>query len=187
MAGIALLSSIFLFSRTSTSDRTIPFSQVELDQLVRDQQVTLPRFSTVSARGTAIQVAAETATPGREDPANLSATQVSALFEFDDGTVARLRSDEGVINNTAGMADLNGNVQLVTSDGYTIRSPHVQSALDEVDIQTQSGVFAESALGQLTARSMRLTHEPGPDGGYVLVFKERVKLIYHPQQTRDQQ
>ena len=58
LAALALLSTLFLISRTINTDPSIPFADFELENRLRGQQVTAPFFTGTTATGQEITIAA---------------------------------------------------------------------------------------------------------------------------------
>jgi len=180
LAAIGLLSTIFLFSRSVDPEKSIPFADVDVDQLVRDRGVNEPDYAAVSSNGTAISVAARSAAPDKQNADLAVVREITARLKFTNGVHTDISSNLGTINTGAGMAELLGDVLIVTSDGYRISTQSLTTALNETRVESREAVLAESPLGTLEAGAMTLTDEPGGDDGYVLVFKNGVKLIYTP-------
>lgn len=63
LAALALLSTLFLISRTINTDPSIPFADFELENRLRGQQVTAPFFTGTTATGQEITIAATKALP----------------------------------------------------------------------------------------------------------------------------
>ena len=74
-----------------------------------------------------------------------------------------------------------GGVLLTTSDGYDLRTEALELELETTRVQSRAEILVTSPLGQLTAGQFTMTGDGGADAPYRLVFKNRVKLIYVPQ------
>jgi lipopolysaccharide export system protein LptC len=94
-----------------------------------------------------------------------------------------LTSSEGRIDG-ATEARLSGQVRIETSDGYTMQTEALSTALDATRIVTQDTVTARGPLGEITAGRMEITAE-NADSAAVMVFKDGVRLIYLPQSEMD--
>ncbi|SMX46807.1 LPS export ABC transporter periplasmic protein LptC [Actibacterium lipolyticum] len=180
LAALALLSTLFLFSRDVDPTRSIPYSNVDVEQLVREQRVNAPHYSGVTSDGTAISVSAESAIPELGNPERASATAMTARLDFANGGHTDIQSASGQIDTGAGNAVLDGGVIIDTSDGYHITTNKLTTALDQTSVVTDSTINATGPLGTLTAGQMELNQTNGENGGYLLVFKQGVKLVYDP-------
>jgi lipopolysaccharide export system protein LptC len=180
LAALALLSTLFLISRNIEPTETLPYSSVDVEELVREPRVTAPNYSGVTADGTAIAVQAETARPDPENPDRASAEVLTARLDFADGSAADITSAEGAVDTDAGLAYLEGGVVIDTSTGYHITTEALTTALERTSVVTESTVEATGPLGRLTAGRMQIDEDEEAPGQYVLVFKDGVKLVYEP-------
>jgi len=180
LAALALLSTLFLFSRNTDPNRAIPYAQVDVERLAREQRISAPHYTGVTRDGTAISVSARQATPRDGAPDEATATGLLARLDFAGGTHADIAAAEGRIDTGESLATLAGGVTIDTSDGYHVETQRLRTALDRTSVVTEAPISADSPMGELSAGRMELTDNGGENGGYVLVFKEGVKLIYQP-------
>lgn len=178
LAAIGLLSTLFMFSRQIDPSASLPYAQVDVEQMARDQQITAPSYAGVTRDGTQITLSAASAQPDTDDPSGASAVDLTARLDFTDGSSAEIRSDRGRIDGIAGEARLVGDVRINTSDGYRISADQMTSSLEHTELVAQGNVQAESPIGFVSAQEMQITGENG--NGHVLVFKQGVKLVYQP-------
>lgn len=181
LAALALLSTLFLFSRNTDPNRAIPYAQVDVEKLAREQRISAPHYTGVTGDGTAISLAAEQATPRDGAPDEATATGLLARLDFEGGTHADIIAAEGRIDAGENLATLGGGVTIDTSTGYHVETERLRTALDRTSVITETPVSAIAPMGELTAGRMELTDGDGENGGYVLVFKDGVKLIYQPE------
>lgn len=182
LAALALLSTLFLLSRSIDPTASIPYSQVEVEQIVREQRVGAPNYTGVTNDGTAIAVTAKSALPNITNPARASATSLVARLDFKDGTSADITAEHGEVDTDTDIAVLTGNVVIDTSGGYHITTNKLTTHLNETALFTDSTVNADGPLGTLTAGNMKLDPDPNAPGQYLVVFKGGVKLIYDPKE-----
>jgi len=182
LAALAILSTLFLLSRSNDPTAKIPFAENEIADRLRDQQVTAPFFSGTTPEGDEIVVSAALARPGSADtPAQ--ATSLSARLSMTDGVEITLTSDTGSLaldNNTATFI---GNVEITSSNGFVVNTETLHTALNAVAGNTPGTVSGTSPLGDFTAGRMTLT-EIIAGGPLHMVFNDGVKLIYDPK-TRE--
>lgn len=179
LAALVILSTLFLFSRRIDTDGVLPYSEVDIESLVRDQRLTSPDFAAVTDDGTALSVSAATARPGQgSDTAR--ADDLVAAYETADGLRIDLTAAEGELDRTGGRMHLSGGVVIVTSEGYRIVTEGLDGALDRTDLVADGAVEADAPFGRIEAGSMEISHSGAEKPGYDLVFKKGVKLIYEP-------
>lgn len=182
LMALGILSTMFLISRTVDPSTTIPFSEVDPAELARDQRISRPNFSGVTKDGSSIALSAGSARPDATDPSVVVADDLKAVIETAGGTSIDIIARSGNINTRDQTASLAGGVRLVTSTGYDIGTDHIQTRLDLTEISTDGKLVATGPFGQIEAGSMLLTHreDATASDGYVLVFKNGVRLVYEP-------
>lgn len=176
LLALALLSIMFLVARAPDPERAIPYSDVDVADLSRDQRVAAPAFVGVTRDGAAISMIADTVEPREDDPDLLLAAVVSGELELGHGEVAHISAPSGTIDTRSDIAILQGGVVIVTSDGYTMNTERLDAALGDTDVTAPGQVHAVGPEGTLDAGSMRITL--GPEGGYLMDFNGGVRLIY---------
>ena len=178
LLALGLLSTLFLLARTLDPERAIPYAEVDVAELSRDQQVAAPTYSGVSRSGAAISMIAESVRPLDGATDKLLAKAVSGKIEFPDGWIANITAPDAVIDTSDDRTRLEGGVVLITSTGYRMTTATLDTALGRTDIVAENEVHAEGPPGVLDAGSMRITQDES--GGNVLVFNGGVRLIYEP-------
>lgn len=179
LAALALLSTLFLFSRDRGSGQP-PDTTVDLDAVAREQRLGAPDFAGVTGDGTAVSVRAQTARPDPLNPGRATVTSVRARLDMPDQRHVDIAADHGVVDKGAGTLVLEGAVEIRTSEGYDLRSERMVSALDATDVVSDVPISADGPIGRLEAGAMHLKEDPGAPGQYLLDFKNGVRLIYEP-------
>ena len=179
LIALALLSTLFLFSRPTDIELTIPYAQVEIDQIVREERISAPTYTGVTRDGSAISISAEAAMPDAADPRRMVARDLTARIETTAGALIEIDAAEGSINGREETATLHGGVRIETSTGYLIETEGLQTSLADTTLESDGAISATSPLGKLNAGSMHLTQ--AGETSHVLVFNDGVKLIYRPQ------
>lgn len=182
LAALGLLSTLFLVSQKVDLESAIPFADVELEKRLRDRQITAPYFSGKTDQGHDITVTAETAHPDAEDSSRIIAQNVGALLTMEGGTEITVTAKEGDMDGRFQELLLDGEVEILTSTGYTIETEAMTFGLEEARAETTSTVTAESALGHLEAGRMAL-RPSGENNEIYLFFTKGVRLVYTPQTT----
>jgi lipopolysaccharide export system protein LptC len=91
-----------------------------------------------------------------------------------------IQSPEGVIDADKGLAILQGGAVLESSTGYRVATESIVTSYINAEAVADSEVRATGPAGLVTAGALELRkHTDGPEG-YVLVFKEGVRLVYEP-------
>lgn len=177
LAALALLSTLFLVPRGFAPEDTLPYSEVEVEELAREPRLTAPRYSGVTLDGAALSVTAEVARPDSADTGRADATALTARLETPDGVTTDLSASDGALDAAAGLLTLTGDVRIAASNGYVILTDELTAALDRTLIDSPGAVAATAPMGRIDAGAMHMTTE-GDD--YVVVFNGGVKLVYEP-------
>ncbi len=182
LAGLAILSSLFLFSKTRDIGQGVRLINGTQAEFGSKEQITGPRVAGMTPSGAAIVLSAKEASP-RANGA-FDATRLSAHIELPNGGTIQVHAKAGMVDSLRRIAVLSGGITLATSGGYTVKTRGMRFVLDKVDVQSDGKIIATGPLGTITAGNLHLTAEPADKGkktkGYLLVFKQGVKLVYNP-------
>lgn len=181
LTALAILSTLFFVADTLDPDAAIPYADVDVERLLREQGVTKPAFGAVTEDGIAISLSADSIRPGSEQRDRLTGTALSATLTWPDKGQVAITSPEGIVDVSGGEAILQGGATLSSSAGYTVKSDRIVARMDEASVVTDGSLSATGPAGTLTAGRMELRRQANADGGYLLVFKDGVRLLYRPQ------
>jgi len=179
LVALGLLSTMFLFSRTLDPSDAIPFADIDVEKIAREQQLTTPRFSGTTSDGSAITIDAESALPSLTDPRRLTIDKVVARIETQTGPSYGIIAQSAIYDGSAELLDLEGDVRISTSTGYRLETEKLVTNLAATGVSAPDFVTGRGPAGLLEAGSMELTTNGETQ---VLVFKNGVKLIYDPKE-----
>lgn len=179
LAALAVLSSLFLFSRGIKPEDAIPYASVDVEDRLREPRMTDAGLSGVTPDGAAVTLSAGEARPAT-DGAPATALGIKGNLATPDGATTEIVAMQARMDPAGKSVELSGGVELRSSAGYVIQAPGFGLALDRTWLQSRGPVAVESPMGQLTAETMRLDRQDGT-GPYLLVFNGGVRLIYDPQ------
>ncbi|MGH1454850.1 MAG: LPS export ABC transporter periplasmic protein LptC [Paracoccaceae bacterium] len=179
LAALALLSTLFLLSRSVAPVSQIPFSKVDLQERAKDQQLTRPSFAGATEKGDLIRFTAESVRPDSELNGRALAISPSAQIDLLGGAVIAFKANEGEVDQAEDEARLRGDAVLTSSTGYTVRTQEIVSGMEHVRAHTPGPVAGEGPPGSFSAGRMDLTTNP-ETGAAHLVFTGGVHLIYEP-------
>lgn len=179
LVALGLLSTMFLFSRTLDPSDAIPFADIDIEKIAREQQLTAPRFSGTTSDGSAITVDAESALPDLINPRRLTIQKVIARIETQNGPSYGIIAKTALYDGNDEILDLEGEVRLSTSTGYRLETEKLTADLATTGVTAPGFVTGRGPAGMLEAGSMKLTTDGATQ---VLVFKNGVKLVYDPKE-----
>ncbi len=183
LMALALLSTLFLLSRVVDPEAVIPFADQEIQERLRDQQVTGPLYHGTSADGDKIAFAAEKLITLRGQAKTNSAEDVTVTIDMASGTQILLEAAIGRLNMVEDRADLEDDVTINTSTGYLITSDHLIAQLSALNVESPGPVAATGPLGRLDAGAMSLRTETNGETTQLL-FTDGVKLLYDPKVSK---
>lgn len=184
LMALAILSTLFLVSKTRDAGTSLPYSAVELDELARQQRLTRPRYSGLTQDGTAISFLADDARPDPEISGRFVSQRLTAQLNLPTGAEILLIAGSGFVDPGEAMSGLDGGVAIETSTGYMLRTDEVENALDQTRVVARGGVVGVAPMGQISAGQMEITRH-AIDTGYVMLFTGGVKLVYDPESQGD--
>lgn len=178
LLALAILSTLFLVSRTIDPSDAIPYAKVDVEDRIREPRMTGPTYSGVTRDGAAFALSAESARPAG-DTGNATAEGLTATLVTPGGETTRMIAAEAAIDIATGTVSMMGGVRIEAPQGYVIETQSLTAELDRTEVKTGGAISGFGPLGRLKAGLMVLK-QAEPDGRYVLVFKEGVKLMYTP-------
>ncbi|QMU59415.1 MAG: hypothetical protein GKR98_15205 [Boseongicola sp.] len=181
LAALAILSTLFLVAESLDPNRAIPFAEVDVEAILRDQGITAPSFGGMTEDGAEITLGAAAIRPVTENgTTQFRGTELAALINLPNGTSIAIDSPVGLIDPKAQLVTLEGGAELASSLGYFVRTERLVTSFGDVQATANTRVTATGPGGDLVAGAMTLEQRPA-DGSYLLVFNEGVRLVYHPQ------
>jgi len=184
LAGLALLSSVFLLSERVDPERALPFARVDVEALARQPRIEAPRFAAMTADGAAISLEAGSVRSDSGAGRVFTALDVVAVLETPDGNENRLTASAGVIDRIRETADLTGDVRVQTASGYAVDSDRIIARLDRSLLVSPGPIVAHAPGTVITADRMevrRLDADPAQARpSYGVVFSGGVRLLYDP-------
>ncbi|MFT5160558.1 MAG: lipopolysaccharide export system protein LptC [Paracoccaceae bacterium] len=184
LAALAILSSLFLFSKTNDPGKGVRLFDGDLAEFASKERITGPRFAGMTPSGVAIQISAREASPRSTGGPAFDAFDLNARIELLDRSFVDVVAQQGSIDSLNQLAELTGGITLITSDGYVAKTFGLSISLDKLDISSQGEITAIGPIGDVSAGSMQLQlsdqYDTSEQQGYDLVFKNGIKLIYRP-------
>jgi lipopolysaccharide export system protein LptC len=182
LAALGLLSSVFLLSRSTDPTATIPFSDLEVGERLRSQQITRPFFSGTTAEGDDIIVSAEKVRPGGPGiPAE--ADRIAARIIMADGVRLNLVANTAAVDFEADQARFAGDVRLTSTSGFSIVTERLNTGLNRITGDAPERIDGTGPIGNFTAGAMSFA-EKNRGGPIHMLFTNGVKLIYDPKISR---
>ncbi|QXT40027.1 hypothetical protein [Gymnodinialimonas ceratoperidinii] len=178
LIALGLLSSIFLLSGTPDPDDALAYADVDVNQIVREQRVTEPRFAGILGEDQEIVLTAAAVSTTGSATDRIQAQTIDGRMELGPTEFMTLQAANGEFDMAAQLATLTDEVVVQSSTGYRILSDTLVMALDMINMRSPTPVHATGPGLDLTADTMELV---GPEGEAILRFNGSVRVLYEPQ------
>lgn len=178
---LGVLSTLFLVARTVDPAQQLPFAEVDVAEIAREQRIGAPNYSGVTREGAAIAVSARSASPDPSDAGRLTGDTVRAAIDLPSGERIDIKADQMELDYAAGIVELSRSIEITTQSGFALRTGLLRVSLDRTRVIGPSPVVLTGALGELSANRFELLGQPDPSDELVMVFNGDVKLLYDPQ------
>jgi len=178
LSALALLSTMFLFSRTPDPDAALPYADVDVDQLVREQRLSRPRFAGTLEDGREVTLVADTAAAAVTDPNTIVMTAIESHVTLSPSAELALTAEQGDYSLAEQIISLAGSVVVQTTNGYRLSTDRLTVAMDTMRLAAPGAVSLTGTGLSLDAGAMEIT---GPEGATFLRFTDGVRLLYQPE------
>lgn len=178
LAALALLSTIFLFARGTTTVQTIPYA--ELAEMARDPSMSNPNLAGVTTDGSAVSITAAELRPKPDAADAFEIVTPTLVLEAKDGSRVEISAGFGQIDGPHKLMTMTDLVRLSTSSGYMMETAGIEADLASGRIASLGPLEVQAPFGTLTAGQVVVM--TSPDGlGQQMVFNGGVRLLYQPQ------
>ena len=181
LAALGILSTLFFVAESLNPDAAIPYAEVDVERILREQGMTRPTFGGLTNDGVQIALSADSVRPGADRRSQLTGDTLAAELLIPDRGQIVIESPVGRIDTESGLATLSGGSFLESSTGYRLESEEFVVSYREATVRADQEVRATGPAGTLVAGGMELQRRPQDDQTYLLVFKNGVRLVYEPQ------
>lgn len=171
---LGILSTLFLFAKSDDETGDIPYA--EINELARDQRITMPSFSGIANDGSVISINAETAAPDKDDLSTLNVTSPQLVMDTPEGARMEITAGDGVVDTSNNIARLGGLARLDTSDGYRMETTELIADLTEGTVQSTGPLAIIAPFGELQAGLVTIKYDE--EIGHQMHFTNGVTMMY---------
>ncbi|WP_407493969.1 LPS export ABC transporter periplasmic protein LptC [Pseudooceanicola sp. MF1-13] len=179
LAALGLLSTVFLFSESNEATLEIPYSAIELDQDGLVERIVEPSFAGATDDGDLVSFVAASARPEGEGLGRIAASEFRGKLDLRAGSTITFDADTAIVDQPDGTARLQGNVVIVSSQGYRAETSALTADLRETMLESDDTITGQTPFGDFTAGRMVITGDAQGDH-LQLVFTDGVNLVYQP-------
>lgn len=178
LIALALLSTLFLFSSRPDPEDALQLPDVDVDQLVREQRLSRPRFAGTLDDGREVSLIADTAAAATENPNTILLTRVEGRVALSEAGALTLTADAGDLDLGTQSVVLAGSVQAGTSDGFSLETENLRLGMDSMRLTAPGSVVLTGIGIRIEAGAMDAT---GLEDAAFLSFTGGVRLLYQPE------
>lgn len=178
MVAIGLLASLFLLANGPNETVSIPYSDIELDEIIEGQRLAAPNYQSVLDDGSALTVNAAQALPDTEIRGRINSEEIIARVTEQSGLRTVLTAPQGRFDENDQTATLEGGILIRRSDGYQAITEGMTVEIEENVVRSHGRIEIQGPKIFLEAGQVELTQGSNGPGSEVMVFSEGVKLIY---------
>ena len=180
LGALALMSTVFLISRSIDPERAVATTTVDIESLVQEPRISVARFAGVTDDNAALTVMADTARADPDEGFRLELTVLTGALQTLDGQRTEFNAQYGALDQRENHLAMEGDVVFRSDPGYSLQMDRLTAALDRTEIRGVGNVRGEGPAGSVRADAATLQLSGRGDGAYVLVFSGAVRLIYDP-------
>lgn len=177
LVALVLLSTMFMLSRKIDPSAAVALSDRAFRAKIDRSQLSNPTHNGNTNSGKNMTIIAKSARPDPKIEGKTYGQIVNAVIEMDNGEVMTVDADTAVINEVQDIAVLSGNVHIITSDGYDMKTSQLTSLISKIEGESAGPVAGFGPPGTLTAGKMYMNTDDETDGVHLL-FTQGVHLVY---------
>lgn len=181
---LGLLSTLFLLSRSVDPISTIPFSEADIEERTRKQQISSPEVFAVTSGGDYISLKAEFARQSEDDSTITIAQSVKTSIKLVSGAQIDMTAGEAAYDAQNNTIDLAQNVHTTTTHGYEFEAAAINVNMLELSVVSDGAIKGRGPATTLEAGKMRIEVPAGKKDAHLL-FSNGVKLVYQPQKAEE--
>ena len=177
IVALGLLSTIFLFSGRVDVTQSLPYTEHNIAEIVREQRITRPYFTGIASNGTEIALSAAYASPQIENAHILEITDLSVVLRSTSDRMVQVTAGRGALDSATQTAQISTNVHIAALPDFWVRTEALDMNLNQGVISAEGGFQGVTALGAITAGEMHLQMTADDQQ---IVFLNDVRLVYSP-------
>lgn len=181
LAAIALLGTVFLFTKEQNLEGGLKFSQAEFEALETGMHIAKPLFSGMNEAGDVYDFKAESVQPTGAEIDQIVVQKLSGEIRYEAGNAIHMRASSAEFSTSDEVLTLTGNIQFEMSDGTIANTEVLRAELQSGLVVGEKQVSASSPLGEISSGSFRLENiEVDGQEKQMLWFENGVKLLFRP-------
>jgi lipopolysaccharide export system protein LptC len=177
IAALGMLSTIFLFSGKVDVTQSLPYAELNVEDIIREQRITKPYFTGISESGIEFALSAAYATPNASQPSILDVSELRVEFKTPQGNTAEITAGLGVMNAGTKSAKISQGVRLASKLNFWITTETLDIDFNDSYASTNGPFKGVFSLGSIESGNMVLKMIAGDQQ---ILFTNRVRMLYNP-------
>ena len=177
IVALGLLSTIFLFSGRVDVTQSLPYTEHNIAEIVREQRITRPYFTGIASNGTEIALSAAYASPQIENAHILEITDLSVVLRSTSDRMVQVTAGRGALDSATQTAQISTNVHIAALPDFWVTTQALDMNLNQGVVSAKGGFQGVTSLGAITAGEMHLQMTADDQQ---IVFLNDVRLLYSP-------
>lgn len=177
IVALGLLSTIFLFSGRVDVTQSLPYTEHNIAEIVREQRITRPYFTGIASNGTEIALSAAYASPQLENAHILEITDLSVVLRSTSDRMVQVTAGRGALDSATQTAQISTNVHIAALPDFWVTTQALDMNLNQGVVSAKGGFQGVTPLGAITAGEMHLQMTADDQQ---IVFLNDVRLVYSP-------
>ena len=177
IVALGLLSTIFLFSGKVDVTQSLPYTEHNIAEIVREQRITRPYFTGIASNGTEIALSAAYASPQIENAHILEITDLSVVLRSTSDRMVQVTAGRGALDSATQTAQISTNVHIAALPDFWVTTQALDMNLNQGVVSAKGGFQGVTSLGAITAGEMHLQMTADDQQ---IVFLNDVRLVYYP-------
>jgi lipopolysaccharide export system protein LptC len=181
IAALGMLSTIFLFSGKVDVTQSLPYADLNVADIIREQRITRPYFTGVSEGGNEFALSAAYATPDANKPSVLNVSELDIEFKSPKGSKTKITAGAGLVNAKTNYASISQGVRLDSKLNFWIATERLDIYFNHSYASTNGPFKGVFPLGSIDSGNMVLKMITGKQQ---ILFTNGVRMLYQPKESQ---
>jgi len=181
IAALSMLSTIFLFSGKVDVTQSLPYAELNVADIIREQRITRPYFTGISESGIEFALSAAYATPDANKPSILNVSELDIKFKSPKGNEANITASLGLVNAETNYASISQGVRLDSKLNFWIATERLDIYLNDSYASTNGPFKGVFPFGSIDSGNMILKMIAGDQR---ILFTNGVRMLYKPKENQ---
>jgi lipopolysaccharide export system protein LptC len=181
IAALGMLSTIFLFSGKVDVTKSLPYADLNVADIIREQRITRPYFTGISEGGIEFALSAAYATPDAKKPSVLNVSELDIEFKSPKGSKTKITASAGLVNAKTNYASISQGVRLDSKLNFLIATERLDIYFNHSYASTNGPFKGVFPLGSIDSGNMVLKMITGKQQ---ILFTNGVRMLYQPKESQ---